>query len=287
MSKFLRRSDAAQGYSFAHTLDDIVTAGDFMLHQHDGYEVLIFYCGDAEFIVEGSVYALRPFDVVIARENEMHRIFHRSPVPYERVVLGFEPVFFQQNNCMAYQEIFINRKNGKGNVLRSEAVLESDLLEIVARIERYIKEEDETVIRCALVEFLYTLNQLKNAEVKSAPQNRTVRAVTQYINENLGGDLRLDTLAEKFYVSKYHLCRVFKACTGYTLNRYIINKRLQYAEKLCRDGIPIGTAATMAGFGDYSCFYKAYVRERGIAPRDGMRAERRPNALFYPDVIGD
>ena len=52
-----------------------------MLHQHDGYEVLIFYCGDAEFIVEGSVYALRPFDVVIARENEMHRIFHRSPCP--------------------------------------------------------------------------------------------------------------------------------------------------------------------------------------------------------------
>ena len=56
---------------------------DYFLHNHDFFEVLIFFSGDADFIAEGTVYHLNPYDIVITRENEMHRILHNSPAKYK------------------------------------------------------------------------------------------------------------------------------------------------------------------------------------------------------------
>lgn len=45
-----------------------------------------------------------------------------------------------------------------------------------------------------------------------------------YINDNLNKDLSIDTIASKFFMSKYYLMRKFKAQTGSSLHSYIVQK---------------------------------------------------------------
>ena len=75
-------------------------------------------------------------------------------------------------------------------------------------------------------------------------------------------------LADKFYLSKYYLCRAFHKATGLTINEYVRRKRLVLVHELKDEGRSLTEAALMAGFHDYSSFYRAYVKEYGVSPRN-------------------
>ena len=66
------------------------------------------------------------------------------------------------------------------------------------------------------------------------PTPRLVQGVLDYIGKNYTSAITLDVLAEKFYVSKYHLCREFKKYTGTSPNEFLIDTRLNAAKALLR-----------------------------------------------------
>lgn len=117
-----------------------------------------------------------------------------------------------------------------------------------------------------------TFSDPKTAERK---QNSTVCNVIDYINRNLGGDLSLNHLSETFFVSKYHLCRIFRAHTGDTINGFITKKRLLLVQELCRGGETISSACVAAGFSGYSMFYKAYVKMHSQPPKTGLLSQNK------------
>ena len=65
-----------------------------------------------------------------------------------------------------------------------------------------------------------------------------IAQVMSYINENLCGELSVDVLAERVFLSKYHFMRLFKAQTGVTVHTYVRQKRLVNAARLIREGTP-------------------------------------------------
>jgi AraC-like DNA-binding protein len=88
----------------------------------------------------------------------------------------------------------------------------------------------------------------------------------RYLNENLTRDMNLDTIARRFFVSKYYLCRAFKKHNGVSVHGYINHKRIMYAKQLIEQGDTASGAAYKVGFGDYSAFYRAYVKIIGKSP---------------------
>ena len=88
-----------------------------------------------------------------------------------------------------------------------------------------------------------------------------------YLNGNYTGEITLDALQEKFFISKYHLCREFRKATGLTVHEYVRRKRLTKVLELRSQGLRIGAAAMEAGFRDYSSFYRAFRKEYGTPPR--------------------
>ena len=93
---------------------------------------------------------------------------------------------------------------------------------------------------------------------ESGEYDRKISAVLSYINSNLSSDLTVDTLANSVYLSRYHFMRLFKEQTGTTIHSYIREKRLLYASRLIREGVPAGQAAQESGFSDYSTFSRAF-----------------------------
>ena len=68
-------------------------------------------------------------------------------------------------------------------------------------------------------------------------QNKDVHLeITDYIKENLRGDLSLDKLAEEFYMSKYHMLHIFKEKMSISIHKYIVIRRLEYGKSLILSG---------------------------------------------------
>ena len=259
-------------FTYWRKRDEKPVLSDYNIHTHEEYELLIFIRGDASFIVEGVEHPLSPMDAIVTCPGEMHQIYHHSASPYERVVLSINDRFFINNDCIRYREIFTNREMGTENIIRSDTLQNSAVLDAVGRIERYIGEgkNNDVVIRCAVIELLHALNQLKPEKTAGLPQSVAVRKASAYINRNLTGELSLNMLAEQLFVSKYYLCRIFKKYTGMTIGRYITRKRLMLAKDLYQNGHSLSEAAALSGFADYSAFYKACVKETGQPPRKGI-----------------
>ena len=53
-----------------------------------------------------------------------------------------------------------------------------------------------------------------------------------YISKNLAGNLCLDQLAAHVNISKDHMCKLFKKCTGTTINKFVVRKRIAKAKEL-------------------------------------------------------
>ena len=97
-----------------------------------------------------------------------------------------------------------------------------------------------------------------------------IKDIISFLNENFTDDVSLDELSDKFFISKYYLCRAFKKSTGLTVQNYIKQKRLMMVKELCSNGIKLTQAASKAGFRDYSSFYRSYKKDNNKSPKDGI-----------------
>ncbi len=255
------------GFGISESRDISPDNSSFILHNHnDLYEIVLFLNGDAQFHAEGSIYDLKPYDLLITRPFEMHRIHCNSSKAYERRVLYISTDYFRINHCDDFADIFENRELGTKNIIPSETVKES-LLEPLNRIARYTEDKAYIVANAALIEFLYLLNNSQKNAARAIIQNKRISAIILYINENLSERITLDELAEQFHIDKFHLCRTFKKFTGYTLNKYINYKRLLLVRELHAKGQSLLEASVNAGFNNYSHFYRMYVKENGSPPK--------------------
>ena len=92
--------------------------------------------------------------------------------------------------------------------------------------------------------------------------------ILRYIAANLEGDLSVDALAARFYMSRYYLMHRFKEITGYTVHQYTVQKRLLRAGELIREGVPVMKAAEQAGFPEYSTFLRAFQNTFHTSPKN-------------------
>lgn len=267
-------SDTKYGFQYAHTFDATPNASSFMLHNHnDMYEILMLLRGNCKFRVEGTVYYMQPQDIVIAQSYEMHMMCHEEPIsPYERIVITLHDSFFIKNDCEEFKKIFTNRPLGVNNHMSAELVRRNHIPQIVQSIDKYLNEGGsdsgiDVVIKSKIIELLYNLNRISIKSEKNSFCDERVKKILLYINDNITAPLTLDSIAEQFFVNKYHLCHMFKQQTGMTINRYITYKRILLVRELYTKGYSLIDASSEAGFGNYSNFYKMYLRETGKSPK--------------------
>ena len=255
-----------KNYSLSFDCDLADSNFGFPLHSHEGiYEILYLEEGKPSFWIEGTSYPLAKGDIVIARQDEMHRMIHTERHLYKRLVINVSLDFFEAEDCESYAKVFENRPVGVGNRFSGEGELD----EIVLRIKKYGAMGEEVLVKGALCELIWALNTLsKNRERES---RGFVQNIVLYINDNITQPLTLDSIAEHFYISKYHLCRIFKERLGLTIAKYITHKRILLVKELCASGKNITEACVSAGFGDYSSFYVAYKKETGKAPGEDLK----------------
>lgn len=93
-----------------------------------------------------------------------------------------------------------------------------------------------------------------------------VARVTDYIDENLSGELSVDGLCSKFFVSKNVLYKIFRDNYNCTVNEYITAKRIERAKELLCNNKSVVSVSLEVGLGNYTYFSKLFKKHTGLSP---------------------
>lgn len=97
------------------------------------------------------------------------------------------------------------------------------------------------------------LTKKPKEEVANGLSLTRLRNVQEYIEKNLSEQISSEELARIAGFGQHHFTRLFKASTGMPPRRYILMKRLEYAQRLLAEGnLRIAEIAAEAGFFDQS-----------------------------------
>lgn len=251
------------------------------LHMNDNHELYMLLQGDATFSIDGRVYHLEPYDVLLISNQETHCVMVNHEMAYERVCIYFRPEYFQQFCTREYNLLKIFDNDGHmrdGNKIDHENVKKYGLDKYFLQMhECYDARQPErnVVLTSLLLQMLLELNKayeesrlLERAEDKSRSHSEKIDDIIRYISENLSEKITLDDLTKRFYLSKYYLCHEFKRATGFTVFDYIRYKRILSAKTRLQDGQLINEVWRELGYEDYSNFYRTFKKITGMSPKE-------------------
>lgn len=236
--------------SVSHTISPTATRD---AHYHEHYEILFFIKGDVNYFIEGADYWLTNGGLLMIPPSVLHGIKDYGNQSYERYVLHL----YHSKASDKTRELLKKAFAGE----RYFTVTEGHGIEqAIADIFEAAKTGIEGAAEIALSALLLKIIVMKEKSAGAKPVisvGKSVAEIIEYINTSFQRELSLDFLSAKFFISKHHLNKTFKKGTGVTVHEYIILKRLHYAKSLIQKGVPKTQAAELAGFSDYSSFYKA------------------------------
>ena len=98
-----------------------------------------------------------------------------------------------------------------------------------------------------------------------------VRRVENYILSNYMNPIRVEQIAGELCLDRRYLSRLFKAEKGCSIQEYLIQVRLEEAERLLLRGSSVKEAAFLAGYDDVSNFSKIFKKRIGRTPASMAR----------------
>lgn len=266
-------------YEYHHYRDVNPFAVDF--HQHAFYEIFIFISGDVNYIVEGRTYKLRPGDIMLTNNSDIHcPEITSAKYPYERIVIWLDNSFFNRLRDIGEDltTCFQDASNRNYRLFRPS---EAQLRQIQSACHTIEQERmngqlgNQVMAYSSIMEILVLLSrayyEISDSAQQDVTENEQINQVVSYINNHFDEDLSLDHLADHFYLSKYYLSHQFKHFTGLSLYQFIMKKRLTIARNMLICGKTVTDACAECGFSDYSNFLKAFKREFGEKPSEFIK----------------
>lgn len=272
-AKFLSRSSIYNGdydCMFRTPQNEMKTE----LHYHDFYEIVIYLGNAGIFKINGQEYLVKRGDIVLINMFDPHTLKYNKTTYYERFSISIDPSLLLSFNTATSNLLDIfSKSNQNYPIFHVQGKCLDKYLRILHQYTEqkpaHGKDMYEKALLHQIASYLYSdcFDGIHNDDRKSRHVS-LVAALVKYINNNLSGDLSLETLAQQVNYSEYYICRIFKSITNYTLTNYIIEKRIAQATNYLATNISITQAAEMSGFNNYSYFYKTFKKYIGISPAD-------------------
>ena len=250
------------------------------IHSHEYYEFYFFLEGEVTMFYSDSSHRMKNGDMVIIPPGMQHHVqIHDSAVPYRRVVFWITKSFLSKLSVHSEEFLFLTGKaDGSGFAWHfNEVTFNTVQRKIFHVIEEIFSDRfgRRMAVALGINDLLLFLNRTVyeslHPERYGKSEKNLDRNLIRYIEEHINEDLRLDTLSELFFVSKYHISHLFKDKMGISLHQYILKKRLAMSKDALINGRKPSEVFREYGFSDYSVFYRAFVKEFGLSPQNLIR----------------
>lgn len=246
------------------------------MHIHDCYEIYYSISGGKQFLIDNKVYSIAPGDLFVINQYESHYLTQIDSMVHERIVLSVHPDYVKalSKGRTDLDECFSKREPGFSHRLSLTKEQQQKFLYYVNKIINVDDYAHEIIEEATFLELLVLINRSfkkdtlsETAENAMIKHNSQVDEILTYINRNIMNPIKIEDLAEQFFLSESYICRIFKAATGTTINKYISARRISIAKSLLNDGYTVQETYEQSGFSDYSGFFKAFTKAVGMSPK--------------------
>ena len=222
-------------------------------HSHGVWELYFLAEGERYLYVDGSFYKLCAGDVFLAAPGVMHRTLDEGG--YTKFVAMLPKTLIPASFSESFKIVRMGREE---HFARASEI---------ADLERGATDAELLSLVARLLLSVMTLPWYGEAAAESPAIGR-IGEILDYLETNFTEKISLTSLAERFYISEYYLCRLFKEYTGRTFNEYINTLRTDRAKLLLSDGIPVSRVWRMSGFGSESSFNRVFKERVGLSARE-------------------
>ncbi len=228
-------------------------------HFHDSYEIYILEKGERSYVIENEMVHLKPRDVLLLKPNVVHcttgGTYVRSLVTFSKERLN---KYFNDEGIKAITSCFEHR------VIR---VCEKDFDMLLSFVEKLADDENDAF---SLMQILYILKQnMSKRTLDLYESGSKIEDIVDYITDDYKSIDNLDMIADKFYISKYHLCDLFKQYTNTTIFKYInVLKVHSSIELLLRTDLSLAEIAEKSGFNTLANYSKVFKSVIGVSPSE-------------------
>lgn len=223
----------------------------------------IVHSGTGELFYDGVTYAVHSGECVFI---DCRKPYYHST---SKDLWKLSWIHFDGPTASAIYEKYVSR--GGYPVFRPE---NNELyFEIFKRLQKAVISDSyvrDMIINQCLSELLVLLmTDSWHPENMQTPKLSTLSALKNYLDENYNKKISLDELAERYYINKYYLTRIFKAKYGMSINNYITSVRITHAKQELRFTSKNAEEIAMdTGFGTGHYFSRVFSKVEGISPSE-------------------
>lgn len=251
-----------------------------MPHVHDHFEFYFFLDGNVQYVVGARRYELKPGDILIIRPGEVHFPevrWQKDAYTHDRAIVWLSKAYYR--HLMEVDESLLTvfdlvERTGSCH-FRPEvgAFSQISLLLRSCWYEGYAKKLGYAIVQKALfAQILVILNRIAAEErlypMKPDATGDLYAETVRYIHEHVKGKITLGTLSEQMFVSESYISRVFRQHLGLSVHQYILRLKLSHIVRDAATGKKVTSLAEEYSFGSYSAFYRAFLKEFGVSPKE-------------------
>lgn len=248
------------------------------MHIHNCYEVYYSISGAKQFLINNRIYPIVPGDLFVINQYESHYLTQVDKEVHERIVISIYPEFIQKL-CSSETDLdycFHNRSESFSHKVHLSSDNQQRFLYFIHKLLSCNGYGSDLMEKSVFTELFLMINSIFIEQENSKPlikeksipsYHSQVDEILSFVNNNISQQLTLSDIAEKFFISESYVCRLFKANTGTTINKYINARRITIAKSLLAEGLPVTDVCARCGFNDYSNFFKSFTKSVGISPK--------------------
>ena len=230
------------------------------MHYHSSYELYYLQVGRRDYFIEDKLFSVTAGDFVLIPPGKLHRTGGEYG---KRMLVGFTEDylkrFYTEDICQYLLSCFDSWKRTPSPAQQKRCI------EYLQELQE-CKDKNRTGL--LLGALLLELSDCPADEI----QGDTISNVLSFINKKYATIKSIDEIASAFFISKFHLCRIFKNAMKITVIDYLNQIRIKNAcQMLTFSDKRINQIAEDCGFHSTAYFSSLFKKITGKSPSDYAR----------------
>jgi AraC-like DNA-binding protein len=229
------------------------------LHRHETYGVGLTLWGAQSFHYRGALQTSRGGQVMVIHPDEAHdghasvdagfayRMLYVDPASVSAALEGASPPFVRE-------------------VVADDAILADLLREAFGDFPQALEPLAADAVVERLASRLAQRSDDRPRRRKDATAYRAVDRAREFLAAEAHRAVASEELERITGLDRFAFSRHFRAATGTSPHRYQVGRRLQRAQRLIADGMPLSQAAAATGFADQSHLTRHFSARFGLTP---------------------
>lgn len=227
------------------------------MHYHNSYELYYLQVGNREYFIEDKLFSVSAGDFVLIPPGKMHRTGGEYG---ERILVDFSMDFLEKvytkSVCKQLLKCFDHWKH-----VPSPAQQET-CTHLLSKLLNYSNDTEAALVLGML------LLELRNVQQEEI-QEDYVSTIVAFINKNYASIDSISDIAQHFFISKYHLCRIFKNAMKMTVIDYLNHIRVKNAcQMLIFSNKTVGEISEACGYHSTAYFSSVFKLSTGCSPSE-------------------